>query len=87
MNQPIYTKIDNEFRSFVANNEKVLRELEAECPLRVDILHGVKGVCRSDMLDEPYNIAFIYKIGGDEGSAYHFLDKHMDKIYSYYEYL
>ena len=95
--QAIYKTIDKKFESFVENNRKIFKEMEYGEIAKICIeKQTVITLCKekqvkeyrlscTDMLEEPFNIAYLGKKEGFEGDYYIFLDKTMDKIYSYYD--
>ena len=84
--QIAYDIVDEEFLSFINNNESWLDRMEIG-----DIINIVKQKKKSNninsigIMSEPWNIVYIAKSDGGEGPFYHFMDCAFNKLYTYYD--
>ena len=84
--QIAYDIVDDEFSSFINNNESWLGRM-----ITGDIINIVNQKKKSDninsinIMNQPWNIVFVAKSDGGEGPFYHFLDCAFNKIYTYYD--
>ena len=84
--QIAYDIVDEEFLSFINNNESWLDRMEID-----NIINIVKQKKKSNninsigIMSEPWNIVYIAKSDGGEGPFYHFIDCAFNKLYTYYD--
>jgi len=83
--QLIYDVMDEKFTSFVENNRSLFEEMEYEGVLNANTAFREGKLCSIDMLEEPFNVAYIGLTSWGEGNLIAFMDKSFNKLYHYYD--
>lgn len=81
----IHEIVENRLKEFVEDNSGIFESMIYGQIIRVHKDASINGCCIShlDMFAPPYNIKYFGKLDGANGDVYVFLDKRMDKIYTY----
>ncbi len=82
MEQPIYKTIDVQFQVFVDSFSELLDSLGNG--YIVDLTRADRGGDCPQILRYPYDVRYIGKFEGLEGSNYAFLDARFNMVYTYY---
>jgi hypothetical protein len=91
--QPIHDTVDEEIHRFIEANRKWINRIKDGEILKLNwdrdkkiLLKGKKYfVYNTNLLEEPFSVRYVGVREHGEGSMFELLDKHMDKIYSYYD--
>jgi len=81
----MYDRIDEIFKGFVDNNRPLFERLgyngliDAHQSNKEGVLYAI------NMLEEPFNVAYIGLTQWGEGHLIAFMDKSFNKIYHYYD--
>jgi len=83
--QLIYDVMDEKFTSFVENNRSLFEKMKYKGVIDVAAAFKEGKLCSTDMLEDPFNVAYIGLTDWGEGSLIAFMDKSFNKIYHYYD--
>jgi hypothetical protein len=86
MIQPIYEKIDKEFKAFVEDNQKWLHKSEYGTVTDLKNAPELEPWVRGDIsiMQDPFLVVYVAKRESENGPWYMFLDKYFDKVYAFF---
>lgn len=83
--QLIYDIMDEKFASFVRNNRSLFKKMGYTGVIDTNKLFKEGKLYATNMLDEPFNVAYIGLSSWGEGNLIAFMDKGFNKLYHYYD--
>lgn len=83
--QIIYGRIDEIFKGFVNNNRSLFEKMDYNGIIDVHQVNKEGKLYALNMLDDPFNVAYIGLKHYDAGNLIAFMDKDFNKIYHYYD--
>jgi len=83
--QLIYDRIDEIFKGFVDNNRTLFDKMGYSALIDTHRLNENNELYATNMLNEPFNVAYIGLTQWGEGHLIAFMDKSFNKIYHYYD--
>lgn len=83
--QLMYDRIDEIFKSFVDNNRPLFERKGYGGIIDTHRLNENKELYATNMLNEPFNVAYIGLTRWGEGRLIAFMDESFNKIYHYYD--
>ena len=83
--QLAYSKIDDQFKSFVTNNRELFQRHGGSGVIDVREVNKHGKLRAINMLEDPYNIAYVGIEPYKEGVLIAFMDDQFNKVYHYYD--